>query len=389
MKINASLLRDWGTPTPSLLSREVERRRYSGLPITDLITANPHEHGFLFDPAILRAALEEAATAASVYRPDAKGQLAAREAVAAYHGEAVTAHNVLLTPGTSMSYFYAFRLLAGDGGEILCPSPTYPLFEDIAEIAGASVRRYHLHKKGSHWVLDPEEVRFQLTSRTRAIVVVSPHNPTGSVARKDELEAVCAVSRDRKIPIIFDEVFREFTHDGSCVARPANAHLSLVMNGFSKMFSLPGSKAGWIVAAGDASAVRAFLNSAEYMSDTFLPVSEYTQAMMPLLFRDGVTETRRFAAEYTIRMTQLVNDFVSAGIDAEMPEAGPYLPVALPASVKDSEQFALSLLTETGILVHPGSYYEMPLPGVVLTCVTPPPYPAVQLAHFLSQAPMR
>ena len=103
-----------------------------GCRIADLVSGNVTQHGLRFPDALLEDILVEASRKSGVYRPDPLGQVAAREAVSRYyaaHGVLVSEPDILLTPGTSISYWYCFRLLADEGEEILCPRPTYPLFD--------------------------------------------------------------------------------------------------------------------------------------------------------------------------------------------------------------------------------------------------------------------
>ena len=174
---DASLLHAWGHAAPSELADALDALAAAGRPVRDLVTANPQEHGLAFDDHLLGDILAAAARDARTYHPHPAGQPAAREAVAAYHGDGLPAAQVVLTPGTSFGYWAAFRLLADPpGGEVLCPSPTYPLFDDLARLAGLTVRRYHMHEAGGRWAIDPDEVAFQVTPRTRAIAVVSPQD---------------------------------------------------------------------------------------------------------------------------------------------------------------------------------------------------------------------
>jgi aspartate/methionine/tyrosine aminotransferase len=369
---------------PSQLASAAAECRALGTPICDLITANPQEEGLEFPPDLLSQLMQKAVAAARFYRPDPRGLLSAREAVAGYHG--CKPDQVLLTPGTSFAYWCAFRLLARPGEEILCPYPTYPLFDDLARLAHVSVRRYHLHHDGSRWALDPGEVEFQVTARTRVIVVVSPHNPTGSVATAEELTALADIARRRGLIIVFDEVFREFTHGANVVTRPAavGAPLSLVLNGFSKMYSLPGLKAGWLVAEGEPQRCESFLRAAEYLSDTFLAVSEVTQAIIPLVFAEGAEVPKRFRQEYTRRMSALVETWRACGVATPMPEAGVYLPVHVASTNEQADELALArAVRKTGILAHPGEYYGLPEGYLVMTCVKRPPWPAMTLLNAL------
>jgi hypothetical protein len=381
--MNGDLLEAWGAPQPSGLARAIAQRRAAGAPLRDLVSANPQQEGFEFDQELLAGILRDAAEAARFYRPDPRGQSAAREAVAEYHGGAAP-ESLLLTPGTSVAYWYAFRLLAADGGEVLCPSPTYPLFDDLARVAGARVRRYHLRRDGARWAMDPEELAFQVTPRTRAIVVVSPHNPTGTVASSNELAALAEVARRHGLAVIFDEVFREFLHTAPRVPRPAEfgVPLALTLNGLSKMLSLPGMKAGWMVAEGDDAVLRGrFQNAAEYLSDTLLPVSELTQAAIPRLLREGRGEAARFAALCTERMRALVEQWACIGVSAGLPDGGPYLAVPVGQSAGKLDDSLLALVRELGIVVHPGRLYGIDQPSIVMTCIPRPPVPVREIAE--------
>jgi alanine-synthesizing transaminase len=381
-----NLLEEWGHPAPSEVAAEVARRHAANLPIIDLVTANPQLHGFDFPPLLEQEIVSCAGEIAGVYRPDARGQLPAREVVARYHG-GVSPDRVLITPGTSFGYWAAFRLLCGEGGEVLCPSPTYPLFDDLARLAGAGVRRYHLVRERERWGIDLDDLRFQITPRTRAIVVVSPHNPTGMVATAGELAAIGEIASARGLTIIFDEVFREFVHrESMAVHRPSEyaAPLTITLNGFSKMFSLPGWKAGWLVAEGDAARVEQFMDAADYLSDTFLPVSEIVQAAIPLVFQEAPGFPAQLAAMYRARMGELVGACKASGLNVQLPEGGVYLPIQLRSGAQGDE-IALHLLREHGILTHAGTSYHFDDPHLVITATATPPWPLEQIATVVAQ----
>jgi len=377
-----------GASLSSVLASALDERRARGLPVFDFIQANPQEYGFEFPNDLLREIIAEACRAARFYRPDSRGQLPAREAVAAFHGDGVGPEAIVLTPGTSMAYWYCFRLLARSGGEVLCPAPTYPLFDDLARLAGLRTRSYHLDREDDGcWRIDPAEVEFQITRHTCAIVVVSPHNPTGMVASAGELQALAAIGARHGLPLIFDEVFREFLHTADCVPRPGEcgAPLSITLNGLSKMLSLPGLKAGWMVVEGaDRALVRRFLAALEYAADTFLPVSEIVQGALPrLLAPPSIGYARTFARLYCERMSALIEAWRAAGLPLAMPQAGVYLPVPLPEKTASDEEIALRLLRESGIYCHAGSSYAMPFPSLITMCVPAPPWPVGEMAELV------
>jgi aspartate/methionine/tyrosine aminotransferase len=367
-----SLLSDWSSPHPSDLSLAVARRRAAGLPLVDLITANPHEHGFVCDPSLVERALLHGLRSRAIYRPDARGAHEAREAIAEWHGGGAAAEQVVLTPGTSLAYFYAFRLLA-ERGEVLCPTPTYPLFDDLARMAGVGVRRYHLGCREGRWFIDPEEVAFQVTSSTRVLVLVSPHNPTGHVVSAEEVEALCAIARRHDLAIVFDEVFRDVLHRVDGVPRPSEhgAPLCVTLNGLSKRLALPGLKAGWMVVEGDAAKRDALLQALEYLSDTLLPVNEAVQGAMPMLMREGESEVQRLAALSRVRVRTMLTAARDGGFAMAEPDGGIYglLPLDEEWRGRD-EEMAVQGVKQHGVLLHPGTLYGIQEPHLVMTATS-------------------
>src|SRR5262245_10715959 len=131
-----------------------ERLKSEGSSVTDLVRGNVNEHGIVYPTEILSEILNEAIHAARIYRPDSLGQPPAREAVADYYrGLKISSDHIVMTPGTSVSYWYCFKLLTEVGDEVLCPAPSYPLFDYIARLAGVYMRQYRLDEKRG-WSID-------------------------------------------------------------------------------------------------------------------------------------------------------------------------------------------------------------------------------------------
>src|SRR6266705_1795738 len=187
-----------------------DRLKSEGAKIVDLVRGNVNEHGIVYPPEALDHILKDAAAQTRIYRPDSLGQRPAREAIAQYYKPLnIPADQILLTPGTSVSYWYCFKLLAEPGGEILCPKPSYPLFDYIAGLSGVQMTHYRLIEPRK-WAIDLDYLEHQITTRTRAIILISPHNPTGMVAGAEELKGLADIARRHALPIISDEVFSEF-----------------------------------------------------------------------------------------------------------------------------------------------------------------------------------
>ncbi len=333
-----------------------------GKRITDLISGAVT--GIAYPHDALEAALREGRAAARTYRPDPLGQRVAREAVAQYYrqqGLSIPAGQVVLTPGTSLSYLYAFLLFADAGDEILAPTPTYPLFDSIARLCGVKMVPYRLDALRG-WAIDVDRLQATVTERTRAIVVISPHNPTGAVASDPELAAIAFLARRHRIPILSDEVFGEFLFDRDALPRPAatDAPLVVTLNGFSKMFALPGMKIGWMALSGASGPVAQATEGLAAISDTFLPVNEAAQFAVPALFREG----EAFLQDYRKTISQrraVACDLLSSSprLSFVPPAGGFYLTLRVHSPDSDEEQLALDLLRERQLLVHPGFFYDL------------------------------
>jgi len=356
------------------LYRTRDALQQSGESVLDLISGNVNRSGIFFPETLLRDALNEALPAARIYQPDSFGQPVARQAISRYYeqtGLGLPPEQVLLTPGTSISYLYCFKLLAAGGDEILCPSPSYPLFEAIARLCDVRLTSYVL-RESLNWEIDLDHLESQLTTRTRAIVLISPHNPTGAVADWTQLRSLAEIAARHRLAVIADEVFSEFLFGLDELPRPAQTEAPLVftLNGFSKMLALPGMKLGWIGVSGEAALVQKSMRTLEMMSDTFLPVNELVQFAVPALLRAACP----FMADYRNRVTSCRELAVKAlsqarNLSLVPPVGGFYATVRWTGPDRDEEQLLIDLLTEYRILAHPGYFYEMPGTHLVMTFV--------------------
>ena len=182
-----------------------------GRSIVDLV-GNVNQEGILFPQEAFEDILLRSARASRIYRPDSFGQRPARQAISDYyrsHGNPIDPDCIVLTPGTSIAYWYCFKLLANEGDEILCPRPSYPLFDYIAALSGVRLISYELEEHRS-WAVDIERLDACISTKTRALILISPHNPTGHVSPASEINALAEIAGRHQLAIIADEVFSEF-----------------------------------------------------------------------------------------------------------------------------------------------------------------------------------
>jgi aspartate/methionine/tyrosine aminotransferase len=196
----------------------------------------------------------------------------ARGAVAGYYK---TAHGIpnfdserlILTASTSEGYSFVFRLLCNPGDELLVPKPSYPLFQFLADLEDVKLVPYPLiYDHG--WQMDFPWLERAVSKRTRGVVVVHPNNPTGSFVHADEWEYLNRFCRERALPVIADEVFLDYAHEGSPQRSfAANEDvLTFTLSGLSKISALPQMKVAWIATSGPKTDVEAALARLEAFS---------------------------------------------------------------------------------------------------------------------------
>ncbi len=377
--------RDPGGSLPNRLGLLREERRLRGAETLDLTEANPTRAGLFEVTGALVAAL--APPGGLDYDPAPLGAAAAREAVAEIYAERgcrVDPSQVVLTASTSEAYAYLFKLLCDPGDEVLVPSPGYPLFEHLARYECVTARPYPLAYDGA-WQVDPEEVCARVGPRTRAIVAVSPNNPTGSYLKRDELAGLAGPG----LPLIVDEVFHDYPlrddpRRVACALAQESAPLVL-LNGLSKLAGLPGLKLAWIVVGGPPAQRRDLLLRLELLADTFLSVGTPVQLALPQLLRARAARQRAIRERCATNLAWLRAALAGSAVSLLDLEGGWYATLRLPET-QTEERWVESLLVEDGVWAHPGWFFDFPGGAhLILSLLTPPEILAAALPRVLSR----
>jgi aspartate/methionine/tyrosine aminotransferase len=347
---------------------ELTRRvRALAEPPIDLTVSNPTTADLPYDAIAIRAALSDPAIVE--HAPAAFGLESARLAVADVYrerGVAIDPSRILLTASTSEAYAHLFRLLVEPSGTVLVPSPSYPLFESIARYADCRLERYALVYDGS-WRIDLDSVQ---TNGARAIVVVSPNNPTGSFLTRRELDALVALG----LPLIVDEVFADYAFETPDLRSALEADgLVFVLSGLSKLAALPQLKLGWIAVGGPPQLATEAIARLELVLDTFLSVNTPVQVGLRALL--AASEPTRAAIEARLRENYGALGAAlraSAGTVLRC-EGGWYATLRLPA-IRTDEAWALEILERERVLVQPGYFFDAaPEPVLVVVSLLCPP----------------
>ncbi|MEW5849826.1 MAG: pyridoxal phosphate-dependent aminotransferase [Myxococcota bacterium] len=357
--------------TPNPLALALEQRRDAGAPVLDLTVSNPTQAGIPYRADEVLAALAQ--PEALSYQPDPFGLRSAREAVARLYlddGVTVDPARILLTASTSEAYSYLFTLLCDAGDDVLIPAPSYPLFEHLATYEGVRLIPYHLRYDGT-WHLDMEELRSRRTERTRAVLVVSPNNPTGSHLKRAELHALASLG----LPIVSDEVFSAYPleSDDTCMRTVLEEQGTLVfaLGGLSKQAGLPQVKLAWTAVGGPQPLVDDALSRLELMADSFLSTATPVQVGLPALLRAS-TSTRDAIRERCRRnLATLRAALRDSPASVMRVEGGWSAPIRLPRTRTDAE-WALLLLQQEGVHVHPGYFFDFQLDAVIVVSLLTP-----------------
>ncbi|HSL24068.1 MAG TPA: pyridoxal phosphate-dependent aminotransferase [Vicinamibacterales bacterium] len=364
-----------GDLTPNRHALLLAELRAQGVAITDLTLSNPTDAGLEYAPDLLVPLADPAALR---YEPAPLGMPAAREAAAseyARRGVTVPADRIALTASTSEAYSLLFKLLCDPGDEVLVPVPSYPLFEHLTALDAVRPVSYPIEYHG-RWSLNLDALERAVTPRTRAVLVVSPNNPTGSFLTGPELDAVSALCARRQVALIGDEVFADYVFDGrdrgpSVVQQ--DAALAFSLGGLSKAAGLPQVKLGWMAVAGPSALVTEAIARLELICDTYLSVSTPVQRAAPALLQRAPRIRERIQRR-TIGNRAALAQLVAMASDIEVLEAdgGWYAVVRVPATVPE-EQLALELLRTDHVLVHPGYFFDFPHEAfVVLSLLSRP-----------------
>lgn len=361
---------------PNALTRRLDELRAWGEQIVDLTESNPTRAGIDY-PDDLLAPL--ASPAGLRYAPAPLGMRSAREAVAADHarrGAGVDPEHVVLTASTSEAYGWLFKLLCNPGDRVLVPRPSYPLFEHLTRLDAVAAEPYDLEYHG-RWEVDFPSVERALDERTRAILVVSPNNPTGSYLTRAEADRLLALCSARGLALIADEVFADYTLDAPAdratdLALQDRA-LAFSLGGLSKSAGLPQLKLGWIVTGGPAARRDAALGALELIADSYLSVSTPVQVAAPALLGRAHLVRGRIQARVRANLARLRAEIASHPSCELLPAEGGWYAVVRVPDLRGEEALVLDLLNRERILVHPGYFFDFPRPAFIVVSLLPEP----------------
>lgn len=362
-----------GELEPNRLTQAIRTARAAGGPLYDLTITNPTAAGIIYPPSILDRLANPAARS---YEPRPFGLGTAREAVVgdyARRGINVAPERVVLTASTSEAYSLLFKLLCDPQGDsVMVPVPSYPLFDHLTRLDGVRSIPYRLDYHG-RWTVDFDSVDSGWDASVRAVLAVSPNNPTGSVLSAAERHGLGTRCAERDAALIVDEVFADYPLDTDSVRLKADTCLTFRLGGLSKSAGLPQVKLGWIAVDGPDRQVAEALDRLELICDTYLSVSTPVQVAASALIESG-TFVREQIVERVRTNYASLRALAAAYPSTELlnAEAGWSAVVRVP-STRSEEVLALELIERDGVVVHPGFFFDFAHEAFLVVSLLPEP----------------
>ncbi len=269
---------------------ESNRMRKEGIDVLRLNTGNPATFDFKMPDSVRNALLNNADKAVAYC--DLKGMPDAREAICNYHKgkgiEGITPDDVFIGNGVSELVTMALTALLNYGDEILVPSPDYSLWTNSVHIAGAKPVHYICDEQ-SLWYPDIEDIKSKITSKTKAIVLINPNNPTGALYPVELLEKLVAIAREHQLVIFSDEIYDRLVMDDLQHVSTATLCpdlLCITMNGLSKSHIVCGFRCGWMVVSGAKENASDFIAGLVQLSAMRLCANALMQLVIPAALND-------------------------------------------------------------------------------------------------------
>lgn len=249
---------------------QANRMEEAGERILKLNIGNPAPFGFDAPDDILKDVIRLLPTAQGY--SDAQGIYSARVAVMQYYQqkgiEQIAIEDVYLGNGVSEMITMSMQALLNSGDEVLIPAPDYPLWTAAVNLSSGTAVHYVCDEQAD-WFPDISDIRSKITSKTKAIVIINPNNPTGAVYSPDLLMQIVALAREHGLVTFSDEIYDKVLYDDAkhtCIASLAPDLFCVTFSGLSKNYRVAGFRAGWLVVSGNKKSANSYIEGLTVLS---------------------------------------------------------------------------------------------------------------------------
>jgi aspartate/methionine/tyrosine aminotransferase len=265
------------------------------------------------------------------------------------------AENVVVTPGAKPIMFFVMLALLEEGDEVLYPNPGFPIYESVANFLNARPVPLHLREEND-FDLDLRELESKITPRTRLLVINSPHNPTGAVLKPETVEGIAALARRHSFHVLADEIYARIQYEGrhlSIASLPGMAERTIVLDGFSKTYSMTGWRLGFGIMEKELA-----VHVARLMTNSNSCTASFVQRAGQAALTGPQTEVQAMVAEFKRRREAIVAGLNQLpGVKCSMPKGAFYAFPNIRGTGIGCKELAKMLLEEAGVACLSGTSF--------------------------------
>ena len=339
-----------------------------GYKITSLNIGNPAAFGFETPDEIVHDIIVNIRQAQGYV--DSRGLFAARKAVMHYYQNQgvknIQIEDIYIGNGVSELISLVLTALLNEDDEVLIPSPDYPLWTTVVEMAGGNAIHY-LCDESNDWNPSIEDIESKITAKTKALVLINPNNPTGAVYTKDTVLQIIRLAEKYKLILFSDEIYDKIIYDGAIhhsAAGLSEEILTITMGGLSKNYRAAGFRGGWMILTGAKHKAKSYIEGLNFLFSTRLCANVITQVGIQTALggyqsiNDLVSPEGRLAKQMKLAHDKLI---AIDGVTCSKPQGAMYLFPKFDLSkfnFTDDNHFVMSLLEEQKILVVAGTGFN-------------------------------
>ncbi len=351
------------------IAAQAKKMEDEGHRILKLNIGNPAPFGFEAPDDILKDVIHNLPTSQGY--SDSTGIYAARVAVMQYYQQmnikGIRVDDVFIGNGVSELIMMAMQALLNQGDEVLLPSPDYPLWTAAVSLSSGSPVHYRCDEQAG-WFPDIADIKSKITSKTRAIVLINPNNPTGAVYDKALLQEVVELAREHNLVVFSDEIYDKILYDDAkhtCIASLADDVFFVTFSGLSKNYRVAGFRAGWLVVSGNKRIAKGYIEGLNMLSSMRMCANVPCQSAIQTALGGYQSINDLIHAEGRLRVQRdVASDMLNSidGIHCVKPKGAMYCFARVDEkkfNIKNDEQMVLDLLSSEKILLVHGRAFNL------------------------------